>query len=172
MQIGDFETAEAVVVQADRDATARNEPALAGGSRIVLQLIRLLSGAEDDWSDEARKTAESVIATAGERGDEQTLARAHRLLAWVNGKACRYGDAPTALGRAIEHARAAGDVRQERRASTAYALTSATGPTPVEEALERCAEVAEGVAGDRQAEALILCVTATLEAMRGSFEVA
>jgi ATP/maltotriose-dependent transcriptional regulator MalT len=32
--------------------------------------------------------------------------------------------------------------------------------------------VAEGVAGDRQAEALILCVTATLEAMRGSFDVA
>ena len=169
MQIGDFETAEAVVVLADSDATARNEPALAGGSRIVLQLIRLLSGSEGDWSDEARKTAEAVIATASERGDEQTLARAHRLLAWVDGKACRYGDAATALGRAIEHARAAGDVRQERRASTAYALTSAHGPTPVDEALERCAAVAERVAGDRQAEAAVLCVAAHLEAMRGEF---
>ena len=108
MQIGDFETAEAVVVQADRDATARNEPALAGGSRIVLQLIRLLSGSRGDWSDEARTTADAVIAMAGARGDEHTLARAHRLLAWVDGKACRYGDAATALGRAIEHARAAG----------------------------------------------------------------
>ena len=60
-------------------------------------------------------------------------------------------------------------MRQERRASTAYALTSAHGPTPVDEALERCAAVAERVAGDRQAEAAVLCVAAHLEAMRGEF---
>jgi ATP/maltotriose-dependent transcriptional regulator MalT len=172
MQIGDFETAEALLSHAERDADARGEPELGGGARIVLQLIRLLSGAEGDWSDEARATAEKVIviAAAATIPDEATLARAYRLLAWVDGKACRYGAAATALGQASRHARAAGDVWQERRASTAYALTSAYGPTPVDEALERCAEVAERVAGDRQAEAAVLCLAAYLEAMRGAFD--
>jgi class 3 adenylate cyclase/predicted ATPase len=170
MQIGDFETAEAVVVLAEQDALAQEEPSLAGGARIVLQLIRLLSGAEGDWSDIARTTADEVIMAARKNGDGATLARAYRLLAWVDGKACRYGAAASALGHAIDHARAAGDVRQERRASTAYALTLTLGPTPVAEALERCAEVSERVAGDRQAEAAILCLVAHLEAMRGDFE--
>ncbi|MFZ1880444.1 MAG: adenylate/guanylate cyclase domain-containing protein [Gaiellaceae bacterium] len=170
MQIGDFEAAEALLAQAETDAVERREAALAGGARIVRQLIKLLSGAEGDWSDDARATAEEVIATASDNGDEATLARAYRLLAWVDGKACQYGAAATSLGLAIEHARAAGDVRQERRALTAYALTSAQGPTPVAEAIERCAEVAERVAGDRQAEAAVLCLVANLEAMRGDFE--
>jgi ATP/maltotriose-dependent transcriptional regulator MalT len=77
-----------------------------------------------------------------------------------------------ALGKAIDHAQRGDDIRQERRASTAYALTSAYGPTPVGEALKRCAEVADRVAGDRQAEAAVLCVAAHLEAMRGEFDLA
>jgi predicted ATPase len=172
MQIGQFPAAEALLTQTQAEAERLHKLELAGGARVVLQLIRLFSGGADDWSDEARAIGEDVATTAAQHGDESSVARAYRLLAWVDGKACRYGSAADSLGKAIEHAQAAGDIRQQRRASTAYALTSATGPTPVEEALERCAEVAEGVAGDRQAEALILCVTATLEAMRGSFDTA
>jgi class 3 adenylate cyclase/tetratricopeptide (TPR) repeat protein len=168
MQIGDFETAKTLVAQIDADAVALGKAARGGGARIVLQLIKLLAG-EEGWSEEARATADEVIATAGE-GEGATLARAFRLLAWVDGKALRYGAASMALGQAVEHARAVGDVRQERRASTAYALISAYGPTPVDEALERCAEVSERVTGDRQAEAAVLCVAAHLEAMRGAFD--
>jgi class 3 adenylate cyclase/tetratricopeptide (TPR) repeat protein len=170
MQIGDFETAQMLLDATEDAAAARGEPGLAGGARVVGRLIKLLSGAEGDWSERARATANEVIATATASGDHVTLARAYRLLAWVDGKACRYGAAATSLGHAIEHARAGGDVRQERRASTAYALTSAQGPTPVAEALERCAGVSEAVAGDRQAEAAVFCLVANLEAMRGSFE--
>jgi class 3 adenylate cyclase/tetratricopeptide (TPR) repeat protein len=169
MQIGDFEAAKALVAQIEADALALGKAARAGGARIVLQLIKLLAGEEDGWSEEARATADEVIATT-EDGDGATLARAFRLLAWVDGKALRYGAAATALGQAVEHARTAGDVRQERRASTAYALISAYGPTPVTEAIERCADVYERVTGDRQAEAAVLCVTAHLEAMRGAFD--
>ncbi len=170
MQIGDFEAAEVLLAEAEDAAVERRDAALAGGARIVRQLIKLLSGSEGDWSDDARATAEDVIAAAAANGDEATLARAYRLLAWVDGKACRYGAAATSLGLAIEHARSAGDVRQERRSLTAYALTSTHGPTPVIEALERCADVTKRVAGDRQAEAAVLCLAAHLEAMRGDFE--
>ncbi len=170
MQIGDFESAKALLAETEANAMALGEPARAGGARIVLQLIQLLTGEEEGRSDEARTTADDVIATASAMGEEQTLARAYRLLAWVDGKALRYGAASAALGRAVEHARAAGDVRQERRASTGYALLSAYGPTPVSEALERCVEVSERVVGDRQAEAAVLCVVAHLQAMRGEFD--
>ena len=50
---------------------------------------------------------------------------AYRLLAWSAGTACRFGDAADAYAEAVEHARRAGDVRQERRAATAYAGAAA-----------------------------------------------
>ena len=49
---------------------------------------------------------------------------AWRLLAWAAGTACRFGDAAEASRHAVEHARRAGDVRQERRAATEYAVRS------------------------------------------------
>ena len=172
MQVGEFGEAAEIVDSARRQAEAIGDPGRAGGALVVGELVRLFSGDTDGWSETAHTTANAVITTARELGDHVTLARAFRLLAWIDGKACRYGSAAAALGKAIEHAREGNDIRQERRASTAYALTSAYGPTPVEEALERCAEVADRVAGDRQAEAAVLCVAAHLEAMRGQFDLA
>ena len=171
MQLGDFETAEAIVATAEEHAFNAGVPELAGGSWIVKQLIRLLAGAGEDWADEARGVAEGVInAAAGH--DPASVARAHRLLAYVDAKGCQYGAAAASFGKAVEAARAAGDIRQERRASTGWAQMSAYGPTPVEEALVRCADATDRVAGDRHAEALILCFSGHLEAMRGEFGLA
>src|SRR5581483_6435540 len=78
--------------------------------------------------------------------------------------------AAESLGHAILHASRGGDLRQERRAASAYALTSTYGPTPVDEALARCAEVAERVFGDRQTEAFVQCLAAHLHALRGEFD--
>jgi class 3 adenylate cyclase/tetratricopeptide (TPR) repeat protein len=172
MQIGEFEAAGMAVGEARDAADVLGDPRLAGGARIVGELVRLFSTSAGDWSEQASATVDEVVEGARQLEDHVTLARAHRLLAWVNGKGCRYGAAGAALGRAIEHAQRADDVRQERRASTAYALVSALGPTPVEEAVLRCGAVAERVAGDRQAEGAVLSVTGLLEAMRGSFDLA
>ncbi len=46
-----------------------------------------------------------------------------------------------AAEQAIEHARLAGDVRQEARAVTTYATAALHGPTPVDEAIRRCEEI-------------------------------
>ena len=48
--------------------------------------------------------------------DHAQLARMWRLLGYVYATACRYGVAATSAEEAIEHARMAGDVRQEARA--------------------------------------------------------
>jgi tetratricopeptide (TPR) repeat protein len=169
MQLGDFEAAEAVVTSAEREATLSGRPELAGGSWIVKQYIHVHSGAAENWSDEAQGVGEAVVA-ASSGHDPASVARAYRLLGLVASKACRYGDAAAAFGKAVDAAREAGDIRQERRASGAFAQTSTLGPIDVEEALARCARATEGAAGDRHAEASLLNYAGHLEAMRGDFD--
>ena len=103
-------------------------------------------------------------------GDEAGLAMAWRLLAWSAGTACRFGDAADAAERAVEHAQRASDVRQERRASTAYAGAALLGPTNVDEAIARCESCLEQTAGDRQSEGNLLAILGGLYAMQGSFD--
>ena len=96
-----------------------------------------------------REIAEAIDVFEAE-GDEAGLAMAWRLLAWSAGTACRFGDAADAAARAVEHAQRAGDVRQERRAATAYAGAALLGPTNVDEAIARC-EVVPRADGRRPA---------------------
>ncbi len=76
------------------------------------------------------------------------------------GTACRFGDAADGVDeRAIEHARRAGDVRQERRARHGVrAAAISLGPTNVDEAIARCESCLEQTAGDRQSEGILLAV--------------
>jgi class 3 adenylate cyclase/predicted ATPase len=169
VQLGNFEAAEQAVSAAERDATMSGRPELAGGSWIVKQFILLFSGADENWSEEARAVAESVV-NAGSLHDPATVARAYRLLGLLATKAARYGEAAAAFAQAADAAQAAGDLRQVRRASGAYAQMSTLGPTSVEEALARCVQATERAAGDRHAEANVLCYAGHLEAMRGDFD--
>jgi ATP/maltotriose-dependent transcriptional regulator MalT len=170
MQLGEFEQAGSLLEDAVATAELAGETTLAANASLVRQFVRLLAGDTDGWTDDATRAAEEAIALCEREGDDVGLARASRVLGWIDGNACRYGAAVAALARAIEHARRAGDLRQERRASTQYALIAVYGPTPVEECIIRCEEVAKRVEGDRQAEAAVVCVLGQLEAMRGDFE--
>ena len=111
--------------------------------------------------------AEAIDVFEAER-DEAGLALAWRLLAWSAGTACRFGDAADAAERAVEHAQRASDVRQERRAATAYAGAALLGPTNVDEAIARCESSLEQTAGDRQSEGNLLAILGGLYAMQGS----
>ena len=170
LQIGDFAHAESLLQDAVATAEVANEPTLAANAELVRMLVLLLSGDSAGWEAAATRAAEDAIELCRRAGDEAGLARAWRLLAWMHGQAGRYEDAARALEQAIECARNAGDVRQERRASTQYALTVVYGPTPVDVGTTRCEEIAERVRGDRQAEAAMLCVLAQLVAMQYEFD--
>ena len=170
LQIGDFAHAESLLQDAVATAEVANEPTLAANAELVRMLVLLLSGDSAGWEAAATKAAEDAIELCRRAGDEAGLARAWRLLAWMHGQAGRYEDAARALEQAIGCARNAGDVRQERRASTQYALTVVYGPTPVDVGTTRCEEIAERVRGDRQAEAAMLCVLAQLVAMQYEFD--
>jgi class 3 adenylate cyclase/tetratricopeptide (TPR) repeat protein len=169
-QLGRFEEAASLLEDAVATAELTGERTLAANSRLVGLLVRLLTGDTDGWSEQATAAANEAIALCETAGDHAGVARGWRVLAWISSTACRYGAAVAELERAIDHARRAGDVRQERRASVQYAQIAVYGPTPVDEGIQRCEEVADRAQGDRQAEAVVNCVLGQLEAMRGDFE--
>ena len=168
--LGEFEQAESLLEDAVATAELAGERALAANARLVRLFVLLLAGETEDWSEQATHATEEAMLLCEAEGDEVGLARAWRLTAWNSLNAGRFEPAAHSLGRAIEHARRAGDVRQERRASTQYAQTVVYGPMPVDDCIVSCEEIAASVAGDRQAEAAVNCVLGQLEAMRGRFE--
>jgi class 3 adenylate cyclase/tetratricopeptide (TPR) repeat protein len=170
MQIGELARAASLLEDAVASAELAGRPTLAANAQLVYTLVALLSGTNEHWEDEATEVARRAIELCEQAGDDVGLARAWRVLGWMHGKACRLAETGAALEHAIEHARKAGDLRQERRASTQYALTLVYGPTPLDQAIARAEEIAQRVEDDRQAEAAVLCVLSQLEAMRSDFE--
>ena len=169
LMTGRFETAASVL----QEAIERKEVAAAAAARasLVMMLVRLRTGDSQNW-DETSVEAEiqRAIEVFEQLGDDGGLAMAWRLRAWAAGIACRYGDSVKANEQAIEHARRAGDVRQERRATTAYAGATSLGPTNVDDAIRRCEECLAATTGDRQSEGNLLAILGGLYAMQGEFD--
>jgi class 3 adenylate cyclase/tetratricopeptide (TPR) repeat protein len=170
MQLGRFEEAMSLLEDATATAELIGEPALAANTQLVAVVVRFLTGEAEEWTDEATTLAMDAIKLCGEKGDDAGVARAWRVLASIDGRACRYGAAAASLERAIEHARHADDIRQERRASVQYAQAAVYGPTPIDEGIRRCEEIAARAEGDRQAEAVVILFLGQLEALRGNFD--
>jgi DNA-binding SARP family transcriptional activator/Cdc6-like AAA superfamily ATPase len=161
-ETGDFKRAVDVLGEAIEAGDSK--------ARVVRALVQASSGAGS--TDAIVREAEAAIAVSEPLRDDAGLATAYRMLAWAHGTEGRYGDAAEAARRAIDYADRAGDTRQHLRASTLYALSALHGPTPATEAIERCRQIVEDVAGDRRAEGLVTIILGWLEAMRGDFETA
>jgi class 3 adenylate cyclase/tetratricopeptide (TPR) repeat protein len=113
--------------------------------------------------------AASAIPELERFGDDGGLARAWTLVADEHLVACRWGERAKALERALGYAQRAGD-RRLRAALIGYlGQTLFYGPTPVDEAIERCEELRATAPEDRTVEAGMLSTLAGLYAMRGDF---
>ena len=118
-------------------------------------------------------TLEEVVRLAGELerlGDDLGLARALLytgvVIAWTG----RISDAQEVLERGLRETRSA-EVRHERAMIASWlALCLWWGPTPVDEAIARCAELAAEAAADREAFSVTRCAAGVLTAMRGDVE--
>ena len=138
-------------------------------ARVEEQHLRLKTD-PTETTDEARRVAESSLHVFEEFGDEAGLASAWDLLGQVHLMACRYELRAEALARALEHARRAGDERED---AILIGLGTAPywGPTPVDECTERCEELLAEIGGRRPTvEAALVGTLAGLEAMRGNFD--
>jgi predicted ATPase/class 3 adenylate cyclase len=170
METGEFAWAELFLDEAVAGAAELQDERLKADA-VLTRLLVHHHTADDlgDWRAEVQREAERAIPILEALGAHAELAKAWQLLGFVHGSVCRYGEAAAAVQRAAEHARLAGDTRQEARNTSAYILAALNGPTPVDEVVERCEGLLNQGLANRQAEALVLRSLAHVCAMRGDF---
>jgi tetratricopeptide (TPR) repeat protein len=107
-----------------------------------------------------------------QRGDDSGQSRAWSLkasVAWIIGRA---GSADDAWRRAAEHARRADETRDLFAILAWRASAAVIGPTPVDEAIQRCLTIRDQVRSSPVAVAETLHPLAVLHAMGGDFDTA
>ncbi len=126
----------------------------------------------DPWADAAEilEVCRDAVSIYDELGDDRGLARAWRQIATTNQAIGNFGAAVDASERALEHARTAGDTREESRSADALCTGLLYGPTPAEEAIHRCEDLLRRADGNPLLEANVRISLAGLTAMRGMFD--
>ena len=172
-QIGELAWAESFLSEAVDGARRQGVRSLEAEARLARLIThRFAGGDESNWCEEALAEVETAVALFEVDLDHRRLAKAWRVAMSAYGISYRFGDAAAAAQRAVEHARLAGDVRGEAFAASAYAMAALYGPTPVEEAIERCKRTLEESATNRKMQGFVTLLSAPLYAMRGDFPTA
>jgi class 3 adenylate cyclase len=138
---------------------------------VELQFVRLQAEGPGSVA-EAESVVETALQVFERYGDDLGRCRAWCLRAldhWIQGQAAK---ADEAWRRAAEHAGTAGDERELYEILAWRASEAPVGPTPVPEAIERCAEIREQVRSSPLAVAQMLPPFAAVYAMHGDFEAA
>jgi predicted ATPase len=168
LETGDFAAASAVLEEADESETDRSVEA--ARAALVELMIDLQVGADAGWADHAEAEIARASRIFEAARHHRGLATAARLRYALRGSALRFDAAVADAQTVIDHARRAGDLRQQRRGAIAYATASLHGPTHVDEAIERCEELIAAIDGDRRSQAVVQLCLAQLLALRGEFD--
>ena len=137
---------------------------------MVLFSLKLYVGDDEHWADEVSEAVGQAMPIFVREGHHVGLARANRLLFALHASAMRLGQATEPAEEVMVHARAARDVRLERRGALAYAQAALYGPTPVAKAIQECEALVATTGDDRRTQALIQSWLAQLLAMAGRLD--
>jgi tetratricopeptide (TPR) repeat protein len=131
--------------------------------------VALLS--DPDRAASVLDAVEAALPQLEEMNEDRALAIGWRLVGQGKGSwRGRYAFAEDACERAVEHARAAKDAREEAHIVHQLGLAAVFGPRPVDEAVARCADILSSSRGDPLIEAATLRALASREARRSSFD--
>jgi tetratricopeptide (TPR) repeat protein len=112
----------------------------------------------------------ALVSALEDLGDDLGLTKAWQLLAARHWLVCEFEAARQPLDRALLYARRAGDRLDVGGVLAALVWTWRWGPTPVEDGIRQCEQVAGEVRGDRRIEAEVLATQGVLLAMLGRFQ--
>jgi tetratricopeptide (TPR) repeat protein len=163
LEVGDFKRLDGVLDEASRAAASRGDT----GLRTHVTILRLwerLSTDPEGWADVARAEAEQAIAAFAAAGDDRGLARGWSLLGLVHNMNAHLGPAEEAWLQAAEHARLAGEHREELESLSWVPLMVMAGPTHVDQGLPRCLALLDSARGDKKATASVLTAQAVFVA--------
>jgi tetratricopeptide (TPR) repeat protein len=168
LESGEYPRADAALAEARRAAEESGNDRVQAHAIIASLRVRLQTNPEG-VVEEITREAERIIPLFEGIEDHRGLSRAWNLLAWAHQFGMRQAARQEALERALEHARLAGDRREE--VDCLFFLTSPPmrGPMPVSEALPFLDALREQARGDLKVESGILWSKAMLEGMRGRF---
>jgi class 3 adenylate cyclase/tetratricopeptide (TPR) repeat protein len=149
-ETGRFDEAKSVLEEAVEEARHGGDRAAEGRARIEQLLLRL---DDPEGVTKAEAAVPALVSLFEELGDDQALARVWRLYGYVVSLGFRNADAAAAMERVLEHARRAGDKREEGLALFWIPSLTVFGPVPAEEGIRRCEALLEEAAGSTSAEA-------------------
>jgi tetratricopeptide (TPR) repeat protein len=138
-------------------------------ARLEREFVRV----ENDPSartEHARRVVDEVLPVLEREHDYSGQCRAWSLRAQADWVAGHVANADAAWHQAAECTQRSGDERERFGLLGWRATAAAIGPTPVDEAIRRCAEFREIVASSPVAVAWTVNPLATLHAMKGDFE--
>jgi class 3 adenylate cyclase/tetratricopeptide (TPR) repeat protein len=168
MRAGEWDHARSLLEQAIAAATASGDRRSELRARVELQWQRSYTEPAEAEGDD-RRVAEDVIPELEQLDDHLGLSKAWWLLSESHVIAGRWRERSAALERAIVHARKLADRGQLGVLVPIYAQALYYGPTPVEEAVQRCTELLAEASGAPTFEAGIGTTLAGLRAMEGNF---
>jgi tetratricopeptide (TPR) repeat protein len=168
-QTAELTRAEGVLQEAYDAAETIGDERLKARTAVLRLLLQALTEPQD-WTNQATREVERLIPVFERFEDEQALARAWNCLHMVNLMRARYDNAAEASRQAAEHAKRAGEEREEVEGLALWASTAVFGTTPVAEGLRRCEEVLERASSYPTVEAQVLLGLAGLKAMNGEFD--
>src|SRR5439155_2714722 len=168
LEAGEYSRADTILAEATRAAEVSGNSRLKGHAIIASLRVRLQTHPEGVVEEAAHET-EWIIPLFERIEDHRGLSRVWNLLAWGHQFGLRAAERLEALERALEHARRAGDRREE--VDCLFFLTSPPmrGPMPVSQALPFLDAIQEQARGDLKVESGVLWSRAMLEGMRGRF---
>jgi class 3 adenylate cyclase/tetratricopeptide (TPR) repeat protein len=169
METGDFDRLAAVARELNDAAEEMGDIRLQAHAIVLTLWIRLFTDPEG-WAAEAEREARRAIAAFRELEDEGGLARAWSLIGLVQLVNARFAPAEDAWSRAAEHARQAGNRRDELEGLSWVPLAVWAGPTPAEQGIRRCRETFDRAQGDKKAMSSALFAQAGFEAGLGRFD--
>ena len=121
-------------------------------------------------AERSRQEAERLIPVFEELADERGLAKAWMLLSQFHWDRCEYATMAENLQRALEHARRAGNRREESTIAGTLLVPIVWGPVPVTDGIQQVEALLEHYRGWGWAESGLITALAGLNAMSGRFE--
>ncbi len=166
MQAGELAEATDVIRLAHQSAVQNGAPLIEANAR-VLELLVLFTLDPQEAISAIERESDELLRIFGRVGDERGLARAWRLRCHVTVFLGNYEAAAAAIRRAADHARAAGDRREERDDLCWLVITAVWGALSADDMRWECEEALSRAAGDHKLEAVARLGLAVAHVMQG-----
>ena len=167
----DIARADAVLTEAIDAADALNEPRIGARAGVRRVFVRILLDPQISQASSLHE-AEDFVRSFEAWNDDLGLAESRSLVGMIRFWQGRVAASEEEFERALEHARRAGDHRQEGEILRRMALVIDVGPATPEDGIRRLERVLGEAGGDRRVEIGVNRARAELEAMRGRFDAA